>query len=133
MGHQKLLMLAEEIPHQDQRYPTCGDYFTGPTGLLHFRISSMPDWRYARLVLIHELIEQTLCQDAGVSEKAIDAFDIKFEGERARGKHSPTDEPGDDPRAPYRRQHLMATAIEKMLAAALGVNWKVYDAAVSAL
>lgn len=93
----------------------------------------MADWRYVRLVAIHEIVESTLCRGAGVSEADIDQFDMQFEADRKLGRHSDDDEPGDDPKAPYRRQHLMATAIEKMLAAAMGVDWHAYEEAINAL
>jgi hypothetical protein len=48
-----------------------------------------------------------LCIDRGVSFKAIDRFDMNFKGDG---------EPGDDPRAPYYRQHQFATQIERLLA-----------------
>lgn len=83
--------------------------------------------------MVHEIIEQGLCREAGITHKEIDAFDKKFERERTKGKHKTDDEPGDDPRAPYRSQHLTATGIEKMLAAAMGVDWKAYDKAVNSL
>lgn len=93
----------------------------------------MADWRYVRLVAIHEIIEATLCRGAGITDAEIDHFDMQFEADRALARHSDADEPGDDPKCPYRRQHLMATAIEKMVAAGLGVDWKTYEEAISAL
>ena len=46
---------------------------------------------------------------------------------------SDDDEPGDDPTAPYHREHCFATAVERMLIAALGVSWADYDQAVESL
>jgi hypothetical protein len=40
-------------------------------------------------------------------------------------------EPGDDPRAPYHKQHVFAENIERLLAAELGVDWSAYDKEVS--
>lgn len=117
-------IIVETVPHGNQRYPTVGDFLTNENGTLEVRISGMSDWRYNRLIAIHEIVEATLCREAGITEASIDAFDMAFAGEG---------EPGDDPSAPYRRQHLMATAIEKMLAAAMGVDWLAYEAAVNAL
>ncbi len=76
------------------------------------------------MVAIHEIVEATLCRAAKVPDEDIDKFDMAFKGDG---------EPGDDPQAPYRRQHLMATAIEKMLAAAMGVDWQTYDRAIEEL
>ena len=37
------------------------------------------------------------------------------------------DEPGDCPDAPYKRQHCVATGVERIMAAMLGVDWKAYE------
>jgi len=42
-------------------------------------------------------------------------------------------EPGDSELAPYYAEHQFATAIERRLAAELGVNWDHYDKTVTAL
>ena len=49
-------------------------------------------------MLIHELTEMVLCIDRGVTFKAVDRFDMEFEG---------AGEPGDDPKAPYHREHRL--------------------------
>jgi hypothetical protein len=59
-----------------------------------------------------------LCLDRGVSFKAIDRFDMKFKG---------AGEPGDDPKAPYHREHRFATRIERLLARELRVDWATYE------
>jgi len=84
-------------------------------------IKVIPDskQRYEALVLIHELTEMFLCIDRGVSFKAIDRFDMKFKG---------AGEPGDDPKAPYHREHRFATRIERLVARELRVNWAKYEA-----
>ncbi len=123
-------IIVETIPYDQMRYPSVGDYTSDENGALTVKIAELPDWRYVRLVAIHEIIEATLCRQDGVTDAEIDAFDIAFEANRPEDDDS---EPGDDPAAPYRRQHLMATAIEKMIAAALGVDWKTYEEAINAL
>lgn len=127
------IIVVESLPFDQMRYPSAGDYLTDETGCLEVWVASLPDHRYEFLVAIHEIIEATLCRDAGVTDAEIDAFDMQYEADRALGHHSPDSEPGDDPGAPYRRQHLMATAIEKMLAAAMGVDWRAYEEAIGAL
>jgi hypothetical protein len=47
-----------------------------------------------------------------------------------RLRRSP-EKPGDDPRAPYHKQHVFAENIERLLAAELGVDWSAYDKEVS--
>lgn len=118
-------IIIDTIPHSQQRYPTCGDWQWLDGGeVLFIRVSKLSDWRYEILIAIHELIETVLCKNDGDVESDVDAFDIAYEKQRAPGDES---EPGDSPRAPYRRQHLIATGIEKILAAELGVDWKAYD------
>ena len=58
---------------------------------------------------------------------------MKYEMEREEGKHSPIEEPGDDLKAPYNRQHCMATAVERMLCGYLGIAWADYDKIVQSL
>jgi hypothetical protein len=100
----------------------------------------MSDERYVMLVAIHELIELVLCKQVGISEASVDSFDIAFEKEREAYKSKGVDfdaivasEPGDDPTAPYYKQHQIATAIEKLLAAELGVKWNQYEREINSL
>ena len=65
-----------------------------------------------------------------MAEEDVTAFDEAFEKARKPGN---VDEPGDDPKAPYRKQHLIATGVEKLMAAELGVDWKAYDKKVNEL
>lgn len=126
------------IAHKRQRYETCGDYFT-EGGTTHFRVSRMKDRRYCLLVFAHELIEYLLCRAAGVRMREIDRFDIAYEKAReSHGLGTPCgcdfcEEPGDDPHAPYHKQHLVATACEGLIAEALGVDWEAYGRAVEKL
>lgn len=122
-------ILALTVPHDDQRYETCGDYIEGH-GVTTFRISDMANEDSEALVLIHELIEYILCKKRGVSMEAIDKFDIEFERNRPEGNE---DEPGHDPRAPYHKEHVFAEKVERLLAAELGVNWDDHDVRVLAL
>lgn len=117
------------ISHSRQRYPTVGDWvFDGDT--LRIAVSDTGNPHHAFLVGLHEMIEAYLCRVRGVPEESVTAFDLAFEVSRAPGN---TDEPGDDPLAPYRREHFFATSIERLMAAELGVDWTVYDAAVNDL
>lgn len=122
------------IPHTAQRYPTCGDWWWEDDGhTLQVRVSVMGDWRWEFLVAVHELVEVFLCKLAGVNEAEVTYFDIMFEKEREEGKHSPDSEPGFDKRAPYRKQHRIATWVERFLALCLYVNWKDYNEIINNL
>lgn len=83
-------------------------------------MSEMPDWRYEALVAVHEMVEMILVKHRGISEQAISEFDMALEQSREQGKV--LGEPGDDPRAPYQREHFFATNLERLLAAELGVD-----------
>ena len=112
------------IPHSEQRYPTVGDWVVRPDGSIVVYVSDMGNEDYAFLVAIHEAIEVWLCRKRGISQESVDAFDIEFEKTRAEGDES---EPGDHPDAPYRKEHFVATNIERIIAAELGVDWETYD------
>ncbi len=119
----------QDIPHKSQRYETCGDYF-GPWSNFKVYVSRMKDWRYIALVGVHEVVEALICRHMGIKESDITKFDKAFEKAREEGN---MDEPGDDPNAPYRRAHFIATNIERQLADALGVDWKQYEDAINKL
>ena len=123
-----LRIVIETIPHSQQRYPTVGDWQIDKAGDLHITVSKMSDQRYEFLVAAHEMIEAYLAIHAGVSPAAVDRFDKAYEAKRKQGDDS---EPGDDPKAPYYRQHQIATGIERLLAVELGVDWSTYDREVS--
>lgn len=118
-------ILIESIPHKDQRYDTCGDY-QDFTSHIYISVSELPDKREMLLIAIHELIEWALC-DANwprITNETIDAFDLAYRGDR---------EPGDDTNAPYYTQHQIATGIERILAADMGVPWAVYEGHIKEL
>jgi hypothetical protein len=121
-GMRKIVIRA--IPHAKQRYDTVGDWYVNEDGELTITVSSMKDWRYELLVAIHELVEVALCTSTGVTQQNVDDFDLAFKGEG---------EPGASKDAPYRNEHCAAEGIERMLAVLIGVDWPVYDEAVSKL
>lgn len=103
-------------PHTSQHYDTAGDYQELKDAWV-IRLSELSDWRYEGLVLVHELVEMLLTKANGVSWDDITKFDIE----------SGHPDPGTLPEAPYHKEHVFATKIEKMLAKELGVNWKDYN------
>ena len=113
----------KSIPYKEQRYPTCGDWqFAGDH--LIIRVSDLGDWRMEYLVADHEVREALLCRHRGITEKQVDEFDLAFKG---------PGEPGDDPQAPYKREHFFATSIERLTAAELDVDWAEYEGKLNAL
>lgn len=121
------------IPHAQQRYETCGDWVVHENGDLEILVSDLGNWKYEALIAFHELAEVLICREQGVTQAAVDEFDLAFEVGRANGLHKPEDEPGNDPDAPYRLAHFIAEALERILAVALLVDWKKYGEAVDAL
>ncbi len=115
------------IPHPEQRYPTTGDYWRGESGAEEIRVSDVGNPDYEFLVALHELVEWYLTEKRGIREEDVSAFDIQFEKEIKNGAHSPHAEPGFDPRAPYKKEHMFATKIEKEIAEELGIDWETYS------
>lgn len=125
------------VSHEAQRYPTVGDWQiineadnNKEDFEAKFTISNMNNTDYEFLVGIHELIEAYLCQKREIKEEDVTDFDMVYEEGRIEGE---IDEPGDDPRAPYHKEHVFATNIEKQLATELGVDWDLYDKTVKEL
>jgi hypothetical protein len=85
---------------------------------------------HAFLILLHELVEAYLCQRREITEEAVTAFDAEFEANRPPGNE---DENGDDPAAPYAKEHFAATNIERIMAGELGVVWSHYTDAIEGL
>jgi len=124
-------IIIKTVPDNLQRYNTVGDYYTDDAGNRIFAVSDMNNWKYEMLVVIHEMIEAALCQDRGITDEMIDAFDMNFELEQVTNPHGR--EPGDSTDAPYYKEHQFATKIERMLADELGVAWDEYAALCATL
>lgn len=110
------------IPDEEQRYDTVGDYWK-KDGVDEIKVSSMSNRQYEFLVAIHEMIEQYLCENAGITDEEITRFDVDFENNRKEGDQS---EPGESPLAPYHKQHMFAESIEKQMALECGIDWNDY-------
>jgi hypothetical protein len=126
-------IVIETIPHDQQRYDTVGDWqFIGDDLIIKVskffpklvREPIVPYDNYEFLIGIHELIEAILCKAYGIKEEEVDYFDMSHENHP---------DPGSLKDAPYYRQHLIATIIEKMLASELGVIWEEYEEAIDNL
>ena len=112
------------IPHNEQRYPTVGDWWTDDNDIWQIRVSKLSDWRYEFLVFFHEVLEMAYCKWNNISQSDVDLFDIEYENNRKEGDIS---EPGDNKNAPYYLGHQIANICEKIAAQFLGVNWQEYD------
>jgi len=121
------------IPHENQRYPTCGDYWYDTEGVLQVRISDMQNEIYHKMVMIHELIEEAITKHNGISEQTITDFDLYYEERRKQGLVPELSEPGFDDNAPYKLAHTFATGVEMGICAMAKVNFLDYDNKVESL
>ena len=116
-------IIIKTVKHESQKYSTLDDYFRDADGNLIILVSDLKNQDYEACIAIHALIEVLLVEKAGISKEAITRFDKRFEAQRKPGN---LDEPGDDPKAPYKKPHLAAVGIESILAALLGVDQSEY-------
>ncbi len=107
---------------------TGADWWYDDAGDLQVRVAPMSDWRREFVLIVHELVEAGLCKHDGVPHEAVDTFDIQYAKNHASGLDA-----GDDPAAPYTRQHCVATGVERVVAAHLSVPWRDYDREVEFL
>lgn len=124
------LALIFTVPHKFQAYETVGNWQFTKGGTAVIFVSKMSDWRYELLVALHELAEVYACKHSGVTQLAVDKFDLAFEARRKAGNF---DEPGDAAKAPYRDEHCLATGIERVMAVSLGVCWADYEREINSL
>lgn len=109
------------------RNSQCGDWIFDSNGNLTVTSIPLGDPYMESLIQFHEALEAITCFRRHITDETVSAFDELFETERAKGLHLETDEDGDDPRAPYRREHFFATNIERQIAAEWGIDWKEYE------
>jgi hypothetical protein len=131
-------IVINSAPHSLQAYDTIGDYAEDESTIA-IVVSDLGDEEAEMLVALHELCEVMLMRKAGIPLEASTRFDIPFEAARARSAggpfvyrdrlYAPDAEPGDSPDAPYQREHNFATAVERMMCAALGRTWESYERA----
>ena len=77
------------------------------------------------MVAVHGLVEALLCKAHRVTTEAVDAWDM--------GPGKELEEPGDDPRAPYHREHEFASCVERLLAHEFDIEWNGYEDPLDAL
>jgi len=106
------------IPHNKQRYDTLGDYYFTKKGKLKVRVSDCNNQWYERMIIIHELIEETLTRYKGITEEEIMKFDLE---------HIDNEDPGSLNESPYHDEHMIALGIEQTLCLYMGIDWNIYD------
>lgn len=112
------------MPQSRIRSEQAGDwwYFGENCFTIHVLETLSPEDQFR--VAMHELTEAYLCRKNGTSDEQVSRFDDQYEAERKEGKHGEYDEPGDDPRAPYREEHSAATHVERAVCHVLDISWK---------
>jgi hypothetical protein len=113
----------EFIPHAEQRYNTVGDWYLDDKNNLQIRVSNDDSEFISEksqfLVGLHELIEVYLCFNRGITQKMVDDFDM---GVGSYDNIPDGEESGDQPGAPYRKEHRFAMMIEHLMAHELGIE-----------
>lgn len=122
-------IIIRSIPHKSHRYPTCGDWFE-EDGTLYILVSDEIPEESKQLVALHELAEWMMCKANGVTQKQVDDYDKKYEETRHPDDET---EPGDHGDSPYHFQHRIATAIETVTAAQMGVSWLSHEHSITKL
>lgn len=106
------------------RYPTAGDYYVD-NGDNIIEVFEQGNEDHNFLIALHELVEEYLTRKRGITEESISAFDLAYE--KNRDPEDTDSEPGDDPAAPYYKEHRFAMIVEQLMAHELGVDWNDYD------
>lgn len=120
------------IPHNEQRYETVGDWWLDEDGILQVRASGLSSSRYSALIVIHEIVEVLIesVKRSGAIQvppalvEQTDMFDKRYE--YTRSPDNEEGEPGGEPDCPVYQGHMAASAIERIAAMILGVNYNEY-------
>ena len=106
------------------RYLTCGDWqYDKEDDVLTISVSKMPDWRSELAVAIHEAMEAVKCLADDITTEDVDEFDFAHQHDEG--------ESGDNPEAPYHKQHKMAETVEREVAKQLDLDWETHDKTVN--
>ena len=96
------------------RYDTVGDWVSYDKII----VADLKNPEYEFAVALHEMVEAFLCYRHGITAEQVDEFDMAWTGDS---------EPGNDPSAPYHKEHLAATDVEIAVCKALGIDFDAYD------
>jgi hypothetical protein len=112
---------------------TGADWWLDSDGNLQVRVERLATYGRTMSLMVHEIVEAVLAKMHGVTVEQVDKFDLKFESENPENKGI---EAGDAPSCPYGREHMAATACERIVAMECGVgscdSWSEYDQELSA-
>lgn len=120
-------IVIETKPFSKMRYCTLGDYKIDNKGVLRITIADTGDDIFNELIAIHELLEELITRHRNIKEEDIFKFDLWVEEEVKAGRYPDDAEPGEHPLSIYKKEHLFAEKIERMVAKELKINWKKYS------
>jgi len=108
-------IIIEEKPFKSLRYNTIGDWYRDKNGVLHIEVAAghSNGAKAVLAVAIHEMIEVLKCEEHGVTDAVVTAWDKK---------HQKDDEPGEIPGAPYFTEHAAANRVEHAAVEALDMG-----------
>jgi hypothetical protein len=93
--------------HELMRYDTLGDYYyVDYENCIRIDISKAVDREEQLQILVHELIEMILVEKREIGFESVDKWDLG---------HTSNNDPGSMKKCPYRKEHLFAMKVEKML------------------
>ena len=102
-----------------------GDY-SGDRELTEILVAETGNFFYNRLLVIHEIIEDTLREVRGISNQTIDDYCDKI---FKTGKVPDS----IDPESPIHDIHMVADKCERIVCGACGIKWSDYDKATDQL
>lgn len=124
--------VIKSVDIENARYPTLGDYFF-ENSIRYFQITNTGEDLLDDLIFLHEFIEEIITRHRGIKEEDILKHDLWVEEEVKAGRYPDDAEPGEHEKSPYRREHLFAEKIEKMVAKELKINWDEYSEHINKL
>ncbi len=116
-----MIIFIETVKPEDIRNGDVGDWYENEGGVKIIKVLGGIPEDYSFLIALHEILEQKYCEKAGIKEEDVTKFDAIY------NTGSGSMEAGDSPKAPYHKQHQMATVIEKLVCNALRINWNTYS------
>ena len=114
-------VLIQAVPQETQAYDTQGDWRDKGDALVISVTGTDLSDDQTFLIALHELVEAHLCRKRGITAEAVDAFDKAWIAAHPGYLDGTEGEPGDDPAAPYRREHRQAMLVEHLVADMLGI------------
>jgi hypothetical protein len=108
------MITIDFIKPESNRYVTHGDWYE-KDGNMVITSTAYGNENGSFLISLHELVEAWLCKHDGVAEEDVSAWDLC---------HPDAPEPAEVEGSPYRKQHDVATQVEKIVCAAMGIDWE---------